>query len=229
MIGFSVQPIERRVDPSLVERARSVPVATISDCMSRLSAGGPRLRPLHGSGVLAGPAFTVKTRPGDNLMGHKAMNMAQPGDVIVVDAGGDLTNAIIGGIMSAMAKKRGIAGFVINGAIRDVADIAADSWPVFAAGVTHRGPYRTGPGEIGRPISLDGMVIHPGDLVVGDDDGLLSVPIDEVPEVLSGAEAKRDLEASILKDALEGEGMNTDWVDKTLRELGCSFPDEVEK
>ena len=126
---------------------------------------------------MAGPALTVKTRPGDNLMLHKALDLAEPGDVIVVDAGGDLTNAIIGEIMSGYAASRGLGGIVINGAIRDAGALRRASFPVYAAGVTHRGPYKDGPGEINVPIAIDGMVIEPGDLIVGDEDGVLVRPL----------------------------------------------------
>ena len=119
MIGFSVRQVKRRVSPDTVASYRGIPTANISDCMSRMTAAGARIRPMHRKGGLVGPAFTVKTRPGDNLLVHKALDMAQPGDVIVVDVGGDLTNSIIGEIMSSYARMRGIAGFVINGAIRD--------------------------------------------------------------------------------------------------------------
>ena len=102
-IGFSIEPVRRRIDAATVAAFARLPVANVSDCMSRMSAGGARLRPMHRQGVLAGPAFTVKTRPGDNLMVHKALDIAAPGDVVVVDAGGDLTNAIIGEIMMNMA------------------------------------------------------------------------------------------------------------------------------
>ncbi len=108
---------------------------------------------------------------------HKAIALAQPGDVIVVDGGGDLTNALIGEIMVSYAATRGIAGFVIDGAIRDVDMIRAGTFPVYAAGVTHRGPYKDGPGEINVPIAIDGMVIQPGDLIVGDADGVLCVAV----------------------------------------------------
>ena len=141
-----------------------------------MTAGGASLRPMHAGGVLAGPAFTVKTRPGDNLMLHKAIDIAEPGDVIVVDGGGDLTNSLIGEMMSAHAEQRGIAGMVIYGSIRDYDTIHAGKFPVFAAGVTHRGPYKDGPGEINVPIAIDGMVIEPGDLIVGDGDGIVCVP-----------------------------------------------------
>ena len=150
------------------------------------SAGGSRLRPLHAGGILAGPAVTVKTRPGDNLMIHKALDIAEPGDVVVVDAGGDLTNALIGELMLAHAEKRGLAGIVINGAVRDYGAIRVGSYPVFAAGVTHRGPYKDGPGEVNVTIAIDGMVIEPGDLILGDDDGLVCVPFAQADEVYQG-------------------------------------------
>src|SRR5512141_940550 len=134
MIGLQILKRRRQVAAAMIDKFRPIPVANISDCMARMTAGGPRLRPMHASGRLAGAALTVKTRPGDNLMIHKAIALAQPGDVIVVDGGGDLTNARIGEIMVSHAAKRGVAGFVINGAIRDVDMIGAGSFPVYAAG-----------------------------------------------------------------------------------------------
>ncbi len=222
MIGFSIQPIRRRVASELVEKFRTIPVANASDCMSRLTAGGPRLRPYHADAVLCGPAFTVKTRPGDNLMVHKALDMALPGDVVVVDAGGDLTNAIVGEIMVGYARSRGLGGLVINGSIRDSAALGKQRFPVYAAGVTHRGPMRSGPGEIGRAIALDGMVIEPGDLLIGDADGLLAIPFDEVVSVLRAATEKRDIEARILADVDAGRATDRTWVDPALKQLGCT-------
>jgi regulator of RNase E activity RraA len=221
VIGFTIQPIRRRVSSDMIEKWRTVPVANASDCMSRLTAGGPRLRPFHAEAQLCGPAFTVKTRPGDNLMVHKALDIALPGDVIVVDAGGDLTNSIVGEIMVSYARERGLGGIVINGAIRDSAAIGRQRFPVYAAGVTHRGPMRSGPGEIGRSIAIDGMVIEPGDLIIGDADGLLSIPFDLVAEVCAAATAKRDAESKILSDVLAGRSMDRSWVDATLKQLGC--------
>src|SRR6476469_9008023 len=172
MLGFQIFQRRRQVSPRIVDAFRGLPVANISDCMTRMTAGGPRLRPMHKGGPLAGPALTVKCRPGDNLMIHKALTMAQPG--------GDLTNSLFGEIMVATAVKIGVAGVVLNGAVRDSEEIGRGDFPLYAAGVTHRGPYKDGPGEINVPVAIDGMVIHPGDLVVGDDDGLLSVPLDAV-------------------------------------------------
>src|SRR5690606_22796179 len=112
MLGFRVRTQSRRVARQWVEAYRELPVANISDVMSRLSAGGVELRPMHRQGILCGPALTVRTAPGDNLMVHKAISMAQPGDVIVVDAGGERQNAIIGELMVAAAQQRGLAGIV---------------------------------------------------------------------------------------------------------------------
>ena len=219
MIGFRILERKRKVGEQVVRQFRDIPVANISDSMSRLTAGGARLRPMHGGGAMAGPAFTVKTRPGDNLMVHKALDLAEPGDVIVIDAGGDLTNAIIGEIMSTYAKARGVAGIVINGAIRDADAIRAGTFPVFAAGVTHRGPYKDGPGEINVAVAIDGMVIEPGDLVLGDGDGLLCVPFDATDAVYALASEKVKVEARELA-AAGNAALERTWVDARLRQLG---------
>lgn len=213
---------QRKVAAEWVERYRSVPVANISDSMNRMTAGGASLQPMHHKGVLVGPALTVKARPGDNLMLHHALDIAQPGDVIVVDAGGDLSNALIGEMMVAYAIKKGVAGIVINGAIRDAASIGAGDFPVFAAGITHRGPYKDGPGEVNVPIALGGMVIEPGDLVIGDEDGLLCVPFDQVGEVYDRAYAKHAAEQKQLEQIALGENDRT-WVLKSLTQKGCEF------
>lgn len=219
-IGFRVLPLPRRVPADMVRRFAALPVANVSDAMNRMTAGGAALRPMHGGGVLAGPAVTVKARPGDNLMIHKALDLAEPGDVVVVDAGGDLTNALIGELMVAHAESRRLAGIVIFGAIRDAAAIRAGSFPVFAAGITHRGPYKDGPGEVNVPIAIDGMVIQPGDLVLGDDDGLVAVSLDDAAGVYEKAAAKHAAETEQMEKIRRGENPRA-WVDATLKRLGC--------
>jgi regulator of RNase E activity RraA len=218
--GFRVLLRKRKVGPDVVERFARLPVANVSDSMSRLTAGGARLRPRHGGGGMAGPALTVKAPPGDNLMFHKAISLAEPGDVIVVDAGGDLTNALMGEMMLMQITKRGAAGIVINGAIRDAAYIREQQLPVFSAGVTHRGPYKNGPGEINVPVAIGGMVIAPGDLVLGDDDGVLCVPFDQVEAVFEAATAKYDAEQRQIANIQAGTH-DASWVDKQLRAMKC--------
>ncbi len=219
-IGFRVCRRERRVDAATAEKFAQLPASVVSDVMGRMFSGGPRLRPMHKSGVMSGPALTVLTRPGDNLMLHKAIDIAEPGDIIVVDAGGDLTNALIGELMVAHAAKRGVGGIIINGAVRDIANLSAGTFPIFAAGVTHRGPYKDGPGEINVPVSLDGMVIQPGDLILGDEDGLVCVPFDAVESIYEKASAKNDAELAQMDKIHAGTNDRT-WVDATLRKLGC--------
>ena len=218
--GLRILQRRRAVDLDLARQFLDVPVANVSDCMSRMTAGGARLRPMHAGGRMAGPALTIKTRPGDNLMIHKALQLAKPGDVIVVDGGGDLTNALVGEIMVGDAAKQGLGGFVMNGAIRDAGALRAGSFPVFAAGVTHRGPYKDGPGEINVPIAIDGMVIEPGDLVIGDEDGLLCVPFDDVERLLAAARQKQVVEDKMVADIQAG-CFDRAWVDETLARLNC--------
>ena len=222
-IGFQVLQRRRQVSPQWVERYRQLPVANVSDSMNRMTAGGARLRPMHREGVLAGPALTVKARPGDNLMLHYALDIARPGDVIVVDAGGDLSNALIGEMMVAYAVKRGVAGIVINGAIRDAANIGAGNFPLFAAGVSHRGPYKDGPGEVNVPIAIDGMVVEPGDLVIGDEDGLLCVPFEHIEQVYERAAAKYAAEHKQMEQIAQGTN-DRSWVIEALKAKGCMLP-----
>ncbi|MFK7699016.1 RraA family protein [Pseudomonas caspiana] len=221
-IGFRVLTRQCAVTAEQVERYRNLPVANISDSMQRMTAGGAGLRPYHRGGALLGVALTVKCRPGDNLMLHYALNIAEPGDVIVVDSGGDLTNALIGELMLAFAQKKQLAGVVINGAVRDTASIAASDFPVYARGVTHRGPYKNGPGEINVPIAIDGMVIEPGDLIVGDPDGVLCVPFDQVDAVYELASARHLAEQSKLQSIAE-ERNDRSWVLNALLAAGCDL------
>lgn len=222
MIGFKVAQRRTKVAGEWVEKYRDLPVANVSDVMSRMVAGGAQLRPYYSGSRMVGPAITVRTRPGDNLMVHKALDIAEPGDVVVVDAGGDLTNAIIGELMVAHAKQRQLGGIVIFGSIRDSAELLAGDFPVFAAGVTHRGPYKDGPGEVNTAIGISGLVIEPGDLVLGDADGFLSVGQNLVADVYAAASQKHDAETRQMEAIGRGEN-DRRWVDAALTKAGCVF------
>ena len=217
--SMRILDIPKRPDPKLIAEFRKMVTPHLSDSLERLYAGGPRLRPMHKAGTLAGPAYTVKTAAGDNLLVHKALDTARPGDVIVVDAGGLCDNAIIGELMSARAKQRGIAGMVIWGAIRDSAEIAGSEYPIFAAGVTHRGPYKNGPGEINVPIMMGGMPVAPGDIIVGDADGLVAIPQESAERVLASARSILEKETQSMKEIVAGT-VDRGWVDKALKEKG---------
>ena len=220
MIGLQIKKRMRKADKALVEQFAALPVANVSDVMARLTAGGARLRPLHDGSHMAGTAITVRAAPGDNLFVHKAIDLAEPGDVIVVDAGGDLSNAIIGEMMLAHARNRGVAGIIINGAVRDLGAISINSLPVYAAGVTHRGPYKNGPGEINVAIAIDGMVIEPGDIIIGDEDGFLCVPLDAASDILALAAEKHAAENQQAEKIANGL-QDRRWIDKAIAALGC--------
>jgi regulator of RNase E activity RraA len=222
-IGFRVRSRPRAVEQEWVEKFKELPVANVSDSMHRMHAAGAQLRPMHRSGKLAGRAITVKAPPGDNLMLHKAMDMAVDGDVIVMDAGGEVTHALMGEMMLDYARRRGVVGFVLNGAIRDADAFLEMNVPSFAVGVTHRGPYKNGPGEINCPIAIGGMVIMPGDLVLGDADGVVVVPIDDVAEVYERTVAKHAAENKQMDNIKAGTHKPT-WFNDVLVKAGCELP-----
>lgn len=222
-IGFRIFPAVPQAPRRLLRQFARVATAHVSDNMSRLYAVDAAIRPYHRRGLLLGSAFTVKVPPGDNLMVHKALDMARRGDVVVVDAGGVVTQAIIGEIMSTYAAKRGIAGLVIDGAIRDSGAIGNVNFPVYARAVTHRGPYKNGPGEINVPVAVGGIVVHPGDIVFGDEDGIVCIPQELAVDVIRVSEAQRKKEDGVLKAIAKGTVDRT-WVDQTLKQKGCEFP-----
>lgn len=219
--GFAIHPTAHLVTDQQIEQFRHFAVANISDAMSRTN-GTNQLRPFHRTGRVIGRALTVKTAPGDNLMVHKAIDMAQAGDVIVVDAGGNLLNAIIGELMAGMAAKKGAAGFVIDGAIRDSETLGEGNFAVFARGASHRGPYKEGPGEINVPVSIDGMVVLPGDLVVGDRDGVLAIRPTMLDALAHDVIAIENKEQKVLADIAQGT-LDRRWVDEALRNKGVAI------
>jgi len=218
--GFRILPLNRRPSQELLRRFAGLATPLISDNMHRLQGASWQLRPMHKSAKLLGPAFTVRTRAGDNLMVHKAIDLAQPGDVIIVDAGGEMTQAIIGEIMMRLAMKKKLAGFVIDGAIRDSAAFYGEDYPCFARGATHRGPYKEGPGEINVPVTVGGMVVYPGDILIGDADGLVAVPLDDAEEICALATAQLERESRIF-ETIENGTVDRSWVDETLKNKGC--------
>ena len=221
--GFRITTAVTRNDPHLMSRFAEIPVANIADCMNRSFCLDSEIRMINEApGVkMVGTAFTVKTRPGDNLMVLKALDLAPPGTVIIIDAGSAKNHAILGEIMVLMAKNKGIAGFVIDGCCRDYDTIRHGSFPVFSRGITPQGPYKDGPGEINYTISCGGAVVAPGDIVVGDHDGLVIVPYDKALGILREAEAVMEKEKVLISRLLEGKPNDLTWVDERLSERGC--------
>lgn len=199
-------PSAAQAPADVLAALRELPLAALSDNMHR-NVGTVGIQPYHkpSDKTMAGTAVTAKSRGGDNLTYLRALEFCRPGDVLVVDASGDLYNAVVGGILTFYAAHIGLSGVVIDGAIRDAAEIRSKEFPVYARGVTHRGPYKDGPGEINVPVSIGGMVINPGDIVVGDQDGLLAIAQDGgLPELIEKARAVLVAEANTVLAMKEG-------------------------
>ncbi|KIG03101.1 RraA family protein [Caballeronia concitans] len=212
--GWRHHPSAAQASPQTLDALKALAVSLLSDNMARAS-GAVGLTPFHRPKAMAGTAVTVRTRPGDNLAIHAAFDDCRPGDVLVIDGGGDLHQALMGDIMASYAESIGIAGLVIDGAIRDVAALRARDFPVYAKGVTHRGPYKNGPGEINVPVTVGGMVVHPGDIVVGDEDGVLAIPQADATDVIERARAQEQKEAQALRSIAAG-AFDRSWVTAQL-------------
>src|SRR4051794_10354766 len=220
-IGFRILP-RVSTDPALAQLFAGLPASNIGDTLWRMD-GAWGLVPYHQPGLqLLGTALTVRVRPGDNLMIHKALQMGAPGDVLVIDGGGAIDRALFGDIMKNVAKMRGFAGVVIDGAIRDAGAYREDTFPCYARGVCHRGPYKDGPGEINVPVSIGGMVVMPGDIVVGDDDGVVFIAPSEARAVAHASRKKADAEAHTL-DSISKRAYDDAWIDVTLKAKGVAL------
>jgi len=203
LTGARRNPSAPAADPKILELLRQLPVALLSDSLHR-STGTIGLKPFHRPSPMAGTAVTVRTRGGDNVAVLRAFDHCRPGDVLVVDAGGNEANAIAGGIMTFYMASIGMAGFVCDGAIRDAAEIGERTFPVYARAVNHRGPYKDGPGEINVPVCIGGMVVNPGDIVVGDQDGLLAFAQADASLVIEKAQAQQRKEEQTMQAIREG-------------------------
>ncbi len=188
-----------------IERFREIPAANISDASSRLFAMHAGIKPLGKKKKLIGPALTVKSSMADNFIFHKALTLAKPGDIMVVNACGDTNHSVCGDVMFRYAQKMGVAGFVVDGCIRDADYLQENDFPVFALGTTPRGPYKNPVGEINTDIACAGQVIHPGDLIVGDEDGVVVVRQEDMDVIYEKVMAVRKKEALMSEIIESGE------------------------
>ena len=157
------------------------------------------------------------------MLVHKAIDIAQSGDIIVIAAEGDTHSAILGEIMVHMAEKKGVAGYLIDGCIRDSEAIQEMDFPVFAIGVSPKGPYKDGPGEINFPVSCGGVIINPGDIIVGDRDGVVVIPPSEAKIIYQEAKKVLEKETKILEEVKRGNMGDRSWIDVKLNEKGCKI------
>ena len=214
-----VREVER-VPADIVRRASEYPSSILADVAGRRGALSGRIAPLAPTMRFAGPALTVEVRPGDNLMIHAALALAKPGDVIVVDGKGDLAAALMGEIMCQQAVAIGVVAVVIDGAVRDAEAIRALGLPMYAAGLNPNGPTKFVPGRINHPISIGGVSVHPGDLVVGDGDGVTVIERAKAASLLPLAAEKVVAESKRIADIRSGKELRPKWLDGALRAAG---------
>lgn len=222
--GFRIRRDFHRLDPDTVAGFAEFDTPEVSDQLNRLYAIDPEIHCLSGGGRrLVGLACTVRTYPGDNLMVHKALDLAHPGDVVVIAAGPWRSNAVLGDLVSTKARHRGIAGYIVDGLIRDLPGIP-EGFPVYARGTTPMGPLHRGPGEINYPVACGSVVVNPGDIIVADDAGVVVVPQQVAVELLGRMRSGAERAAAYFEAVRRGEFSNA-WVDTQLAAQGCPVED----
>ena len=208
-----------RVPPNIVQQAAQYQAAILADVAGRRGALHGRIRALRSDMKLAGTAFTVEVRPGDNLMIHAAMSLARPGDVLVVDGKGDQTSALMGTIMFTACKKLGLAGVVVDGAVRDSLETEELGFPVFSVGTNPNGPTKLVPGRIGHPVTVGGVTVNAGDFILGDADGVVVVERARIESLLPLAAKKVKDEAERIAAIQQGDTA-AKWLAGALRAAG---------
>jgi RraA family protein len=224
-VGFRIRRDFPRLDYAVADMFQDFEIAEISDHLNRLYAIDCSIRCLSGADVrLAGPACTVKVYPGDNLMVHKALDLAKPGDVVVIDARGSMENAVLGDTISMKARHRGILGFVVDGYVRDLVAIQELNYPVYARGNMPIGPLHRGPGEINYPVCCGGVVVEPGDYIIADLSGTVVLPQGCIEELHKRLSQYKERSSIYMENVRKGKFSNA-WVDALLEKAHCPCAD----
>ena len=209
-----------RVSPRVVEEAAHFQAAILADVAGRRGTAHGRIAAIDRGMKLAGPAFTIEVRPGDNLMIHAAMAMAKPGDVLVIDGKGDRTCALMGAIMVNACKQLKLGGIVMDAAARDALELTELGFPMFCTGTNPNGPTKFVPGRINWPVSVGGIAVSPGDLVVADADGVVFIERDKAASLLPLAKKKVEDETKRIADIRANKALRPGWLDGALRAAG---------
>lgn len=219
----------KRVDNKILEQFENIPVANIDDVMGRMCAISSEIKAVN-EGHVVGNAFTIKVGAGDNLFFHAALDLVKPGDIVLIDAGGYENRAITGEIMISYIKKLGAKGIVIDGAIRDVSSLSKlENFIVYAKSHTPNGPFKNGPGYINFPISIGGILVSPGDIVVADQDGIVVIKPSEAKDVLKKAIKVKESEDNILQGIEKDSDYSRPWLQDKLAEIGVEYIEEKKK
>jgi 4-hydroxy-4-methyl-2-oxoglutarate aldolase len=195
----------RRPEEKWINSFKELPASILSDCLNRTHAMNSDIRPVFENIRICGSAVTIESMAGNNLMSHIALTYTKPGDVLVIDAKGAKSPAVWGGIQTLYARKRGVAGVVIDGVVRDIEDIRKMRFPVYCKGTTPAGPHKGWADSVNVPVQCGGVPVHPGDLVVGDDDGVVIVPFSRIEEVYEEAVRRLKTEEKWIKDIENGQ------------------------
>ena len=217
-IGFRVRIDVPRASAELVARFREHATSNIADAMGRFHFMDSGIRPRSGL-PLCGVAVTVDARPADNLMVHKALEVAQPGDIVVVNTNGNTTSAVFGELMCRTAVGAKLGGIIVDGAIRDIDAITALGFPAYSRAVCAGGCDKDGPGEVNFPIACGNTVVMPGDIIVGDDDGVVVVAREEAEDVLRRTAALVERERTRIAE-IDAGVLFKDEINETLRKKG---------
>ncbi len=227
--GFCIVPEIDRVPKQVVDELRQFQAAIIGDGMGRRGIMDSGIKPLNPSSKMCGSAVTVETRAADNLMIHAALKIAQPGDVLIINTHGDASAGIWGELTTRMAIRKGLAGLVMDGSVRDSLELARSGFPVFCRGVCPLGGGKDGPGQVNLPVSCGGVAVNPGDVIVGDADGVIVVPSELAEKAIGWAQDRVEAEekrfAAIAGD--DPEGIYPKWLIPTLRSKGVLGEDET--
>lgn len=221
-IGFRIKNNITRPPAEIIQAFKAFETPEVSDILNRLYTMNSEIKNIVNDDVIVGPACTVKVFPGDNLMVHKALDIAKPGDILVVDAGGHKTNAVLGDMIATKAKFRGIAGIVVDGLVRDYKGIIKVGLPVFASGVSPIGPLQRGPGELNYPVSCGGIVVNSGDVIFGDSSGVVVIRKEFAEEILERV-TKQNLATKDYAEALRRGDFSNKWIDEILEREKCPY------
>lgn len=220
--GFRIATEINRPEGDAIRLLGKYPVANIGDGYGRRAIMDTGLKPLNPALKMSGVAITIETHPADNLMIHAALKIAQKGDILVINAFGCLSNGVFGGLMTAMALRKELGGIVIDGSVRDSEELTASGLPIYSRGVSPMGGSKHGPGQVNFPVSCGGVVVNPGDIIIGDADGIIVIPQEDAEIAAEAAQKKLEDEQKRIEAIREGpiEGIYPGWLIPSLVEQG---------
>jgi regulator of RNase E activity RraA len=217
-VGFRVRSSWRRPDKTLLAAFGGASSAQVADSMSRLGAMDVGMKPVWPSPRIIGHALTVWCHAGDNLMLHKALSLAVPGDVVVMNTQGNVTNSGFGELIATSAVRIGVCAVIVDGTVRDADALENLKLPVYARGLCANGCNKDGPGEVGAIIACGGVAVRPGDIIIADRDGVTVVPLDDAPEIAKLSVAQVEREEKRLSEIKNGILVRPE-IDEQLRRL----------